>query len=250
LTGAAAITNTLTISASLPFVRQDDIREGEHSHGHGHSVVNSVANRGSVSGVGDITVAAKYRLLGGDKAGAAMIAGIKAPTGSTRKRDTAGDRFETEHQPGSGSWDALVGAAAGTPLGALQIDGSLMYQLSGKGAMRTRLGDRLVTGLALSRRFGGSDDHHTAGADSDPHGHSSWDVLAELTAEWEGRQKVNGVVDRHSGGKAVYLSPAIRLNTASNWSVTGQIGVPVLQRIRSSHPDVSYRLSFGLAHVF
>ena len=248
-TAAFGISDRLTVIASLPFIRHDEIREGEHSHGHG-GAVNSVVNRGSISGVGDATILAKYGLLRTDQGGLALLAGVKAPTGSTKKRDREGERFETEHQPGSGGWDLLLGTAGGVPVGSFQLDGSAMYQRVGKGAMRTRLGDRLVAGLALSRRFGAADDHHPADAEGEAHGHSSWDAFAELTTEWEDRQAIAGEPDEHSGGHGVFLSPGVRFNAASNWSAAAQVGVPIRQRIGKSHPDTAFRLAFALARTF
>lgn len=237
------LSERLTLSAILPMTLHDDFREGEHSHGHG-GAVNSVVQRGSVGGIGDASLLAKYRLA----KGLALLAGIKAPTGSTRKRDNLGERFETEHQPGSGSWDALLGAAAGTRVGSLQLDASLMYQLAGKGAMRTQLGDRGVAGVALSRRFQAADVHEPGEVEA--HGHSSWDGFVELTAELERRQRVAGEIDEHSGSKALLLSPGVRFNSATEWSATAQFGLPVWQRTGKSHADTGYRLAFALARTF
>jgi hypothetical protein len=101
---AYGITHHLTVSAELPYVRRDHLREGEHSHVEGEAV-NEVARLGSVSGIGDLSLLAKYRLTEGEGAGFALIGGVKVPTGSTHKRSREGERLETEHQPGTGSWD-------------------------------------------------------------------------------------------------------------------------------------------------
>jgi hypothetical protein len=99
-----------------------------------------------------MTVLAKYRLTHGEGAGFALIAGLKMPTGTTHRRSNEGERLETEHQPGTGSWDPIVGASAGTTAGPLRLTASALYQLSGKGAQHTRLGDRVQAGVALSHR--------------------------------------------------------------------------------------------------
>lgn len=244
---AYGVTDRLTLAVDLPYLHHDNIREGAHSH-HGGAAHNEVVKRGNMSGLGDATLLAKFRLLGSAESGLALIGGLKLPTGSTRKRDNEGERFETEHQPGSGSWDPIVGLAAGTPLGALQLNASAIYQKAGKGAMNTRLGNRAQGGLALTRRFE-VPDHHEAG-DDQPHGHASWDAFVELTGEWEGRQKIGGEVEAHSGGRAVFLSPGARFNSASGWSAGASVGVPLWQRIRASHPDMGYRLTFALGRSF
>ena len=249
LAGAYGVTDRLTLALDLPFVHHDDIREGEHHHSGGVAI-NSVAARGDVSGFGDATLLAKYRLLGGENGGLALIGGVKLPTGSTRKRDSEGERFETEHQPGSGSWDPIVGIAAGGNAGAVQINASLIYQAAGKGAMNTRLGDRAIGGLSLSHRFGPGEHHDEAGEEEAPHGHRSVDAFVELTGEWEGRQTVDGIEDRYSGGRAVFVSPGVRLNLVSGWGFSAAVGVPLWQRIRASHPDNGPRVSFGVSRAF
>jgi hypothetical protein len=255
---AYGLTDRLTISAELPYVRRDGLREGEHSHSGG-VVTNSVVPLGSVSGIGDATVLAKYQLAGSPGEGIALIGGLKLPTGSTHKRRADGERLETEHQPGTGSWDPVVGAAASTRIGALRIDASALWQMSGKGAQDTELGDRVQGGIALSHRFGPAEHHHEAEphelagveehkhAEPEPHGHSSWDTFVELTGGWEGRQQVAGEVERESGGAAVWLAPGARFNAASGWSAALSAGVPVWQHIRSSHPDNRFRVQLSLA---
>jgi hypothetical protein len=256
--GAAfGLTSRLTISAELTYVRRDDLREGEHSHGGG-VVTNSVVPLGSVSGIGDATLLGKYRLA----SGFALIAGLKVPTGSTHKRSAEGERLETEHQPGTGSWDPILGATASTRVGALRLDASALWQLSGRGAQHTELGDRVQGGIALSHRFGPAEHHHEAephehsgGEEHEhsgaaPHGHSSWDAFVELTGEWEGRQRVAGEVEQESGGAAAWIAPGARFNAASGWSAALSAGVPVWQDIRSSHPDNRFRVQLALATGF
>jgi Putative MetA-pathway of phenol degradation len=255
LGAAYGITHELTISAEMPYVRRDNLREGEHSHVGGETI-NEVAQLGDVAGLGDLSLLAKYRLTHGEGSGFALIAGLKVPTGSTHKHDLEGERLETEHQPGTGSWDPILGAAGGTKLGPMQISASALYQFSGKGAQRTRLGDRAQAGIALSHRFGPPEHHHDDADEHDhdhgehehaaPHGHQSFDAFIELSGEWEGRQKVDGDIEQASGGKTLWLTPGARFNSASGFSVAAAFGIPVWQHIRASHPDNDYRLTFSI----
>jgi hypothetical protein len=155
LSVAYGITHHLTVSAQLPYVRRDDLREGEHAHGGG-GAVNGVAKLGSVSGIGDASLLAKYRLTEGEGVGFALIGGVKLPTGATHQHSPDGERLETEHQPGTGSWDPIVGASASARTGAVQWTASGLYQFSTGGAQATRLGDRFQGGVAVSHRFAGA----------------------------------------------------------------------------------------------
>jgi len=256
---AYGITHRLTLSAELPYVRRDDLREGTHAHSGGVAI-NGVEELGSVSGIGDLSLLAKYRLTAGEGPSLALIGGIKVPTGNTHKRSSEGERLETEHQPGTGSWDPIIGASASAPLGAVTLTASGLYQFSTAGAQQTRLGDRFQGGIALSHRFGeprhshsASHDHHH-GDELDEHEavpmHSSWDAFVELAGEWEGRQRIVGEIEAESGGKWAYFAPGLRFNAASGWSASAALAIPVWQRIRASHPDNRFRLMLSLGRAF
>ena len=259
---AYGITDRLTVSLELPYIHTDDLREGTHGHDGGHSV-NSVSELGSVSGIGDATILAKYKLVDSPGARFAVIGGVKLPTGSTHKLSNDGERLETEHQPGSGSWDGIFGAAFGTKLGNFNLSASALYHVSGKGAQSTHLGDRAHAGIAISRHFGPAEHHHEEAAGHDnhaeggehhhmdaPHPHASWDAFVEFTGEWEGRQEVDGITDEHSGGKSLWLSPGARYNAANGFSIGGSVGIPVWQDIGVSHPDNDYRLIVSIGRAF
>ena len=255
---AYGITHYLTVSAELPYVRRDDLREGTHAHSGGVAV-NGVEELGSVSGIGDLNLLAKYRLTEGSGPSFALLAGIKLPTGNTDRRSISGERLETEHQPGTGSWDPIVGASGSLPIGSLTLTASGIYQFSQRGSQDTRLGDRLQGGIALSHRFGadphmhseGRNHHH--GDELDEHDdapRSNWDAFIELAGEWEGRQTVEDEVEDESGGKWAWIAPGVRFNAASGWSASMALAIPVYQRIRASHPDNSFRLTLSLARAF
>jgi outer membrane putative beta-barrel porin/alpha-amylase len=107
----------VTLSAELPYVRRDNLREADDGEVH---------RLGSVAGIGDLNLLAKYRLTDGETWGLALIGGLKVPTGSTDKTSIGGERLETEHQPGTGSWDPIFGASASTKLGAVQLTASAL----------------------------------------------------------------------------------------------------------------------------
>lgn len=243
--GAYGITHQLTVSVEVPYVRHDSIRATEPSLG--------VEQLGSVGGIGDISVLAKYRLTPGELGGLAIIGGIKMPTGSTHERDRFGVRFETEHQPGTGSWDPIFGASAGMKMGTLNFAASAIYQLAGEGAQQTRLGDRLQGGIAISHHFGPTEedehDHHEGHEEAHLHT-DSWDAFVEVAGEWEGRQRIGGEVEQDSGSKWAWVAPGVTFNAASGWSAGAAFAIPVWQRIRASHPNNAYRFMLSLGHGF
>ena len=245
------VSHHLTVSAQLPYVRRDNLREGTDE---------GVEHLGTVSGIGDASILFKYRLTEGESGGFALIAGLKAPTGGTHRRSPNGERLETEHQPGSGSGDPVVGASGSLPLGGVQLAASALYQISTQGAQQTRLGDRLQGGIALSHHFGprpalhhdAHNHHHRDELDehSDAPPHSGIDGFVELAGEWEGRQRIGDEVEEASGGKWAYVAPGVRFTAASGWSASAAFAMPVWQQIRASHPDNRYRLMLSLGRGF
>jgi hypothetical protein len=264
LGAAYGISHHLTVSAELPYIRRDRLREGEHSH-VGGTTVNEVVQLGNVSGIGDVSLLAKYRLTESDDVGFALVGGIKLPTGSTHRRSREGERLETEHQPGTGSWDPIVGASGGAKLGAVRLTASALFQRSGRGAQQTRLGNRLQGGIALSHRFGGGAGHHHDddsaahhnhhhGDELDDHHHDepagpSWDAFVELGGEWEGRQKIAGETEQASGGAWAYFAAGVRFSSAG-WSAGVAVALPLRQDIRASHPDNRYRAMLSVGRSF
>lgn len=241
---AFGVTHRLTLSAEIPYIRRADIRAVESG---------SVINRGTSAGIGDLTLLAKYRLTESEMLGVALLGGVKVPTGSTTQNDRAGDRFETEHQPGTGSWDPILGIAASLATGANAVDASFIYQRGTTGAQNTRLGDRAQAGIGLSHRFGRRPEHHDHHAHAEHHSdepHASFYAVLELNGEWEGQQIVGGVIDEFTGARVLWLSPGARFTTASGWQATVSAGVPMAQDVRESHPDNRFRFSLSLARAF
>jgi hypothetical protein len=253
LSAAYGLTDNLTLSASLPYVRRIDIREGEHAH-VGEVATNTVIARGASQGLGDAALVARWRFTGENHHGweAAVLAGLKLPTGATDRFDSEGERFETEHQPGTGSWDPLVGIALtrSLPRGSVNISG--IYQLSTRGSQQTELGDRAQLAVGVTHRLIGGAlayHHHDEGDGHGAHEDGiTLDGVIELNGEWEGRQREAGAVDLYSGGKALFVSPGLRLNTGG-WSFTLGTSVPLAQGIRPSHSDTRYRVRLGIGRA-
>jgi hypothetical protein len=240
---AYGVSDRVTVSAQIPYVRHDSIRVAEPG--------GDIEQLGSAAGMGDVTLLAQYRLTPGEEGGVALIGGLKLPTGSTRNRDAFGQRFETEHQPGTGSWDPMFGASAATQIGPVVLAASALYQLAGNGAQDTRLGDRLQGGISVGHHFGPTEHHHQDEAEEvHEHHHRSWDVFVEFGGEWEGRQTVAGEIEESSGGSWVYAAPGVRFNSASGWSTTAALALPLWQHIRASHPDNGVRLLVSLGKSF
>lgn len=170
-------------------------------------------------------------------------------------------RIETEHQPGSGSWDPMLGAAVTKQWERVSVDTNFLYVFATKGAQDTSLGDILTYNLAVSYRLNSNDKHdhsshshsdealedrsHSAGAATDSHSRLFWDAVLELNGEWHDRNKIDSVTERNSGGTLVYVSPGIRMTTDHRWAAYVSVGFPVYERLNGEQHATQLRFILG-----
>jgi Putative MetA-pathway of phenol degradation len=268
---AYGVTNDLTVSVRLPWVRRTGILEGVQEDPADPATVR---DRGTTSGFGDVTVLGQYRFLNNPVSGtqAAVLFGVKAPTGVTNLVDPFGETFEAEFQPGSGSWDGLFGAAFSQRLTpALSFHANVLAIATGTGTQETNLGNRFLYNGALAYRlFGetaGEPHSHSpqnafahAGHDHSrmatkapmvaaPHGHIALDALLEINGEWHDKQRTLGVADPNSGGTTIFISPGLRL-TIENWSSYVLVGIPVVNDYNGIQATPTWRVLAGVSAVF
>lgn len=248
LGAAYGVTDDLTLSAHVPYVIRRDIRAGHLEDG-----TPEVHAEGDSKGIGDATFLAQYRFLNrpGPALEAAFLAGVKLPTGKTSERTSSGARFETDHQPGSGSWDPLAGVALTKRLDSWSFDVSAIYTLATEGSRDTDLGDVLHGNASVSFRFGNSDEaahSHPEGAEAHaPHpARLAWDLILEANAEWQAKQKIAGVRDVNSGGSLLYLSPGVRATAYDRCSAYLSVGIPVHEDRNGVQHEVDYRVIAGV----
>lgn len=268
---AYGVTDDFMVSVRAPWVRRTDIREGHHAHLAGGVVSNTVDYRGDTSGIGDVTFLGQYRFLNNraSRTEAALLFGVKAPTGATDRLDRMGELFETEFQPGSGSWDFMLGAAFTQRFGAWSFDANVLGVLAGRGAQDTKLGDRFLYNAALSYRvIGSAPQSAPASLPSSamshgpvPHRHAhpldtipappEWTVnlILEANGEWHDFETTSGVRDPNSGGNVILLSQGLRIARGA-FSGFASFGIPIVNDMNGLQSKTSYRVLTGVAYAF
>jgi hypothetical protein len=270
---AYGLTHDLTVGMRVPWVGRTGIREGDAT-----DPLNAIVlDRGSTFGFSDVTFLGQYRFFNDKqtKTEAALLLGVKAPTGLTNRYDNQGQLFDAEFQPGSGAWNGLFGMAVTKRFGSWSLDSNVLYILSSTGTQDTDLGDRFLYNAAISYRLTStaSENHaHSAmklGVDfpepmyhggpktSASHSHEepaaspspALDLVLELNGEWHNKQATNGVVDQNSGGNLIYLSPGVRLSY-DKWSSYLSVGVPILNEPFGIQPEPSWRIISGVSYAF
>ena len=227
----------------------------------GDEVENATVDRGDTEGIGDLTLFGQYRFYGQD-AGlqASLLTGIKTPTGETGERDDQGELFEAEFQPGSGSWDPMLGLALSQAQGRWSVDGNVLYTIATEGTQHTDLGDRFHYNGAVTYRLKGGDaeaSHEAAMTHSHHHGQSHHhdhalsprglviDAVLELNGEWQAKQTISGETDPNSGGNVVFLSPGMRI-ASNRWSGFVTVGLPIINDLNGLQSEPTYRLFGGV----
>ncbi len=245
LSAAYGVSDTFTFSARLPYIERRNIRAGEvedgevETHRHGNS-----------AGMGDLLMMGHYRLLDIGTAKTGILFGIKAPTGKTDDKDDHGQRFETEFQPGSGSWDFLLGASAGHSFARLNYYANVLYYKTTEGSQSTEIGDALNYNLAMSYRINpeqGASHHHHPGTED--HVDFQWDAILEVNGETRRKNKIAGHSEDNSGGTTVYLSPGIRM-TAGKLGGFVSVGLPIIENQNGKQTDINSRIMAGVSLAF
>jgi hypothetical protein len=193
-----------------------------------------LGQKNRATGFGDMRLTGKYRIW---KKGveAALIAGIKSPTGRTGDR-SGGAKFEAENQPGSGSWDGEFGTVLSRSFKQrLSLATSFQYFLKTKGAQGHEAGD------IFRYNFGASFGLRNLGK------YPNLNVSLELNEEWALKDRSRTekrVFD--SGGTTVYLTPGLTASWTKNFSAFLGLPVPVYQNLGGEHEEVKLELLTGV----
>lgn len=264
------ITDRVTLSVALPYVSRDGFREASHDH-HAESDEAEHHDEGSVddhheevsesegevfssdiSGWGDVSLLWRFALNKeepGKRYYYALLAGLKAPTGNTNEKLSDGEKAEVDHQPGSGSWDPLLGVAYSIRLDTRwSVSSNLLYHITTEGARDTTVGDRLMYNAAvLWSPTSHSHNHH--GAASHHPTEQAWQYVLELNGEWHDRTEVSGSKDDNTGGDVIFAAAGLRWSVG-DWGTHLSMGTPVYNNLNGTQSEPDWRLSTGVSIAF
>ena len=281
---AYGVTDKLTLAIRQPYISQVNLREPDGFGG--------IESLGSSSGFADTQLFAFRRLIKNDarKFYVSGLFGFDVPTGRTNNVTNSGSLFETEHQPGSGSLDPIIGlnmtknfkrfsshtsvsrifntlGSQQTTLGGVfNYNTAIVYRLKGhsfcrktdcaSNFIRNRFGDSSV--IPASYHEGEDHSHsdsvahsHEGGHDEDDHQHGPMiDLICEFNGIHQGKHDVAGDLNTSSGGQLIYVSPGVRLTLFDHWATFLQGGLPIYQQVNGANHEVNYRLTLGTAYFY
>src|SRR5262245_27165540 len=206
------VTDRLTVSLSVPFEIVHGFKAGEFDGINPAGVVTA----DSVSGLGDATLLGKYRLLN-NPVELAVLAGIKIPTGNTRQRDDNGNLLEPDHQPGSGSWDPLLGVAVARQFESFTIGASVLYRITSRGRHDFTPGQQVL--------FAVKGEVQLLGLGTFPRLYGSIELSEQFTA----KDRELSVTNHDTGGSIIGLGFGLRLRATERLTFGGTFTLPLYQ---------------------
>lgn len=225
------VSDDFTFSLNISYEHLNNIKEVHEDE------PEEIHRHGDAKGMGDLMLLGQYRFLKRDSDfESSLLFGLRVPTGRTSVKDIEGERFETEFQPGTGSWNPIIGFAATKRFGQFSLDGSLLYTMATKGAQDTDLGDIFDYSAAFSYR---------AFRDKD----FIWDLILEANGQWRQKQEVGGLKDENSGENVIFIAPGIRFSW-KGLSAYLSYGVPAVQDLNGIQNKTRSRTIFGVSVSF
>jgi outer membrane putative beta-barrel porin/alpha-amylase len=231
---AYGVTDDFQVGAQIGYYFGDHFI-GAESDGRG----GAESGVGDPYGLTDLWLNAKYRFLKGAPGNLAAMAGFKFPTGRDDFRLSNGAPLEPSSQPGTGSYDFLVGAAY-----SRFLTSHMTVDVSAAHTFRTehddfRVGDRTDLGLALAYRL-------TDSIKDFPNFSVFGEALGViLQKDLEGDEH-----NPNSGGGTMYLSPGVRVRFNPSISLTVAPAFPVIQELNGDQILTRFKLALTLSVSF
>jgi len=205
--------------------------------------VNGVNQSRSASGIGDLSLFARYTVFKDNIPGRtfriAPFAGVKLPTGADDETDGFG-RLPASVQAGSGSVDPFGGLVATYQTLDFEMDAQASYKINTE-ANHFEFGD--VAGLDASLQYRLWPRSLESGVPGFLYG------VFEGNLIHQNKNRRNGAKDPNSGGTSLFLVPGLQYVT-KRWIVEGGLQIPVVQNLNGTALEKDYIASFGFRFNF
>ena len=203
-----------------------------------------------VSGAGDMTVMALYRLTTDREvrpSGAVTLGvGLKAATGSFTETSSSGRLVHAHMQPGTGSWDPLLSILYTKMIDQflLQADGT--YQYTTRNRQGYEFGDSLA--LNLTTKYAVARELNIA---------AGLTYLHVARASDQDGKYYNPVTNSslmddpaNTGGDSLWISPELQLFPFRNLALNLKLQLPLRERVNGIQLVSRYRTVMGISYSF
>jgi len=231
---AHGVAPNVTVAVAIPFYNQrlhehdDDVEPGVNPAGE-------FTNADGTSGFGDVGLSARWAALVGARHTLVLGAGVEAPTGEYKLRNSAGEIGEPTLMPGSGSWDWLASVMGTYMLAPPSLDAfaSLEVRHNGENPLDYQLGDARTLNLGASWIAS-----------------PMWTLLLQLNAREVERDRFLGAAILHTGGRYLYVTPGARMKLSPKTSLYAHVQLPLAQDVNETNLVPRYALELGAAWLF
>ena len=225
----ANLSEAVAVLAELPYVVRGSLDVEHHS---------TLGRKQQSEGIGDLNLIGIYKFLvqGDDFLG--INAGVKLPTGQTKEKDTTGDIFEPELQPGSGSADYPLGIVYHKEIGAAALSDNVSYVIKIKGAHQFQYGDLFFASLNAD---------YTMNPESKAF---QTKIGLDMTFHNSKKDRVARERDDDSGETSFFAGPGLNVKANENFSVFGNILFPVYQNTGGVHQKLLNQWTGGVKIVW
>ena len=219
----------VSLLATLPYVVRHVLEVDSHQH---------LGERQRSEGFGDLTLTGIFKLLKKGRDFIGPLAGLKMPTGRTTAENRQGTEFEAELQPGSGSWDPVMGTAFQYQWAQVIFHGNVLYSIRTNGAHEFRAGNLFSTYLYADYLINPKSEYFQN------------KIGMVATLQNEQKQKDHRVKVADSGGTTLLLGPEISIRGNRFVSVFGNILFPVYQNLGGIHQLLQFVWNAGVKISF
>ena len=198
------------------------------------------------TGLGDISLSAKYRLFfwttADTRTDLAVLSGVKLPSGSTDATDSQGRRLPIPMQLGTGSTDYFLQVAGSFAHGARGFSafGDVQFRRNTEGR-GFRAGDVWILNLGGQKRLLPSQLEY-----------GKPELYFELGARYvaRGRAALAGRSLRDSGGEGLFLHPGLSLILKHRYLIELSFELPLLQDLNGTQLSRSWDVQLGTRVIY
>jgi len=223
-TGGGRLTQKITAIVEIPYVIRHSIEIDDHS---------ILGTKQRSEGIGDLHVVGLYEVWQQNEASASLGGGVKFPTGSTNEKNSIGTLFEPELQPGSGSYDYIMGGVYQTRAGRSHLTANLFYVIKTEGDADYKFGNLFSTSflweyLAFERK------------------NFKAKLGIDANLQIEAKHEDNGSEILDSGGTTLLLGPSGSIEMNDLLSVFGSLHLPAYQELGGVHQNLDMIWTAGV----
>ncbi len=195
-------------------------------------------------GVGDLPIVGKYRFFQDSGAGetteAAVIFGLELPTGRTNITE-GGVRLSQPLQPGSGSVDAILGAAFTRVDGRWLVNADLLGKINSE-ADDYRFGN--------TYRFDIGGQYRLYPARYERFDQTTVNLIAELNTIYAEKDTFQGPTLADTGGLKMFVTPGLQVIVSEDMLFEAGVQLPAILNLHGSQLEENLRVIIGLRARF